>query len=612
MCGIAGWVSYGQDLTAQRPTMERMIATVECRGPDAAGIWSGRHVLLGHRRLAVIDLAGGAQPMVAASVDGAVVITYAGEVYNFKALRAELSDLGYRLRTSSDTEVVLTAYLAWGDQVAAHLNGMFAFGVWDARAERLLLVRDRLGVKPLYYMPTSDGVLFGSEPKVILAHPSVEPRVDLDGLRQLLGFVTRPGETIWRGMREVRPGAVVTVDAAGASERVYWRLAAAPHDDDLPTTIATVRRLLEDIVGHQLVADVPTCLLLSGGLDSSALTALAARRLSASGQRVASFSVAFAGGDDAFRPDDLRATADAPYARAVASHVGTSHSEIVIEAAALADPALRRRVVCAKDTPAGIEEIDLPLYLLCKGIRARATVALSGESADESFGGYAHFQKAAAGNREMFPWFPARRTGRGARSPLRADLAARLQLADYILDTYAQAVADVPRLDGEPGLDGRMREVCHLHLTHLLPILLERKDRISMATGLEVRVPFCDHRLVEYVFNVPWSMKTFDGREKSLLRAAVQDLLPDVVVSRRKSPFPAVQDPSYTGALQTQLRELQAASAHPVFELYDRCAVSELVTMSTTDVGRAERGLMERVLNTAVWIDATRPVFMAS
>ncbi|MCX4751402.1 asparagine synthase (glutamine-hydrolyzing) [Kitasatospora sp. NBC_01287] len=583
MCGIAGWVAFDQDLTERREVLAAMTGTMACRGPDAGGTHLSAHAALGHRRLAVIDVEGGTQPMTFEE-DGRplVTLTYSGEVYNHLELRAELEAHGHRFRTRSDTEVVLHAYLRWGRDFVERLNGMFAFALWDARDEELLLVRDRMGVKPLYYFPTADGVLFGSEPKAILAHPAVAAVVDLDGLRELLSMVKTPGRAVYRGMSEVRPGHLLRVRREGLTDHRYWALTAREHTDDLSTTVATVRELLDDIVRRQLISDVPLCSLLSGGLDSSAITALAARGLAAEGRGpVRSFSVDFVGQTENFRPDDLRATPDAPFAHLLAQHVAAEHRDIVLDAGALADPANRAAVLRAGDLPTGFGDMDTSLYLLFKEIRKHSTVALSGESADEVFGGYPWFHEREAVYGGTFPWHAAgavqRLGGPGAApraSLLDPDLVARLDLSTYIADSYADALAEVPHLPVADPHERRMREVCHLHLTRFVRTLLDRKDRMSMASGLEVRVPFCDHRLVEYVFNTPWSMKTFDGREKSLLRAAVAEVLPREIVTRVKSPYPSTQDPGYPLALRAELAALATDPKAPGQALADPAAVA--------------------------------------
>ncbi|MEV8611461.1 asparagine synthase (glutamine-hydrolyzing) [Amycolatopsis sp. NPDC051373] len=606
MCGITGWVDYGRDLAAERETVAAMTATMACRGPDASGMWFDRHVAFGHRRLAIIDLELGTQPMTA-EAGGTVALTYSGEVYNFAELRAELQARGHRFTTNSDTEVVLRGYLEWGTGLAERLNGMYAFGIWDPREERLVLIRDRMGIKPLYYSPHGDGLLFGSEPKAILAHPEIRPVVETDGLRELLSFTKNPGQAVWAGMREVEPGTVVTLDRTGLKVRRYWQLQPAEHTDDIGVTVQHVRELLDDIVRRQLVADVPRCVLLSGGLDSSVITALAARQLADQDERVRSFAVDFVGQEDNFVPDALRSTPDAPYVRDVHEHVGSMHQDIVLDSAELADPAVRRAVVRARDLPTGLGDMDGSLYLLFRAIRERSTVALSGESADEVFGGYAWFHDPEVQQADTFPWL-ARRLQSGERGVSRIfaeGVRSSLDLATHLRDSYSAAVAEAGTRPGETEHERRMRVIGYLHLTRFVRILLDRKDRLSMATGLEVRVPFCDHRLVEYVYNTPWTTKTFDGREKSLLRAAARDVLPVSVAERVKSPYPSTQDPKYLEALRDQVGDLLAAPAHPVFDLFDRGLLVGL--LAREDTVPFLRPLVERVLNFATWFDLYSP-----
>ncbi|GED90571.1 asparagine synthase (glutamine-hydrolyzing) [Streptomyces sp. 6-11-2] len=609
MCGISGWVSYQRDLRPERPTVEAMNATMACRGPDAQGLWLDTHAALGHRRLAIIDLPGGVQPMSEHTPDGDVVLVYSGEAYNYTELRGELRRRGHSFHTDSDTEVVLRGYLEWGADLPEHLNGMFAFAVWDGRTDQLLLIRDRMGIKPLYYFATDDGVLFGSEPKAILANPLAPRTVGLDGLRELFSMAKTPGHAIWAGMREVEPGTVVTIERAGLRTRPYWQLSAAEHTDTRQDTIARVRELLEDTVRRQLVSDVPRCVLLSGGLDSSAITALAAEQLRGK-ETVRSFAVDFVGQSENFIPDDLRATPDTPYVHDVVRHVGTDHQDIVLDPENLADPNVRAAAVRARDLPLGLGDLDQSLLLLFRAIRKHSTVALSGESADEVFGGYAWFHDPAARDAGTFPWLAAleRQHGRGGGSLLDPELRERLDLPGYLAQRYQEALVQVPRLDSEKDpLERRMREVCYLHLTRFVRMLLDRKDRLSMATGLEVRVPFCDHRLVEYVFNTPWSMKTFDGREKSLLRAATSELLPLSVVERVKSPYPSTQDPAYVTELQVQVRELLSSGNSPALDLLDRTRLQQITTTKPVDLTTSERNGLERTLDLAVWADLEGP-----
>ncbi|WP_409181652.1 asparagine synthase (glutamine-hydrolyzing) [Amycolatopsis sp. VS8301801F10] len=576
MCGITGWVDFQRDLTRQEKTAERMVATMACRGPDAAGLWLRPRVALGHRRLAVIDLPGGQQPMSSPETtsdgDPLAVLSYSGEVYNFAELRDELAAHGHRFRTRSDTEVVLRAYLQWGHGFVERLNGMFAFAIWDNRAQELLLVRDRLGVKPLFYYPTPDGVLFGSEPKAILANPLSSAEITVDGLRDAISFLRVPGQTPLRGMHEVKPGHLVRVRGNGLAEQRYWSLTGNPHTDDLRTTISTVRELLDDIMSRQMISDVPLCTLLSGGLDSSVITALAQRTANARGEgKVRAFSVDFVGYTSNFEPEPLREAPDSPYAAELAAHAGTDHTTILLNNADLVDPAVREEVLRAWDLPYGLGDHDPSLYLLFKAIREHSTVALSGESADEVFGGYLWSHLPRAVEADTFSWHALASESPASLSTrfFRPDLVKELSLPEYVADQYQTALAEVPHPPDQSEFERRMRNNNYLNITRWMPQLLDRKDRMSMANGLEVRVPFCDHRLVEYVYGTPWAMKTFDGREKSLLRAAATDLLPESILQRRKAPYPSTQDTAYDEAINQELGKIVANPDSPALPLLD-------------------------------------------
>ncbi|MER7415123.1 MULTISPECIES: asparagine synthase (glutamine-hydrolyzing) [Streptomyces] len=613
MCGITGWVSYGRDLGSERGTLDAMTETMACRGPDDTGTWISGPAALGHRRLAIIDLPGGRQPMTAETPDGTVALVYSGETYNYTELRRELASRGHRFTTDSDTEVVLRAYLEWGAALAERLNGMYAFAIWDSRSRQLVMVRDRMGIKPFYWYETSDGVLFGSEPKAILANPLARREVGLDGLRELFAFVKTPGHAVWEGMREVEPGTVVTVDSNGPRTHTYWELETRAHTDSKDDTIAHVRELMDDIVRRQLVSDVPRCTLLSGGLDSSAMTALAARQLRESGETVRSFAVDFVGQTENFVPDEMRGTPDTPFVHDVARDSRTDHQDIVLSSDDLADPEVRSRVIRARDIPMGFGDMDASLYLLFKAIREHSTVALSGESADEVFGGYKHFFDEEARRGKTFPWLTQLSHSLGDDGDiLPGDLSRALDLPGYIRDNYAAATRDIQRLDGESDFEYRMRQICYLHLTRFVRVLLDRKDRASMAVGLEVRVPFCDHRLVEYVYNTPWSLKSFDGREKSLLREATADVLPRSVYDRVKSPYPSTQDPKYHTALQANVKDLLAKPSHQVFDLVSREWMEQAVKVETPLITQASRRGLERALDLALWIDMYAPTLTLS
>jgi asparagine synthase (glutamine-hydrolysing) len=565
VCGITGWIDWHRDLAPHGRVAEAMTRTMAPRGPDAQGIWTSTHALLGHARLAVIDIEGGGQPMVRSEPSGRhVVLTFSGEIYNFRELRAELTALGRTFITRSDTEVLLTAYLHWGKDFSARLNGMFAFAIWDERTRKLLLVRDRLGVKPLYYARVGTGLVFGSEPKALLAHPEVTAAIDREGIAELtvLPRARTPGHGVYCGVKEVKPGCAVLADESGLTQRPYWRLEARPHHDSAAETTTRVRELLEDIVRRQVVADVPVGTLLSGGIDSSVVTALARKELP---QGMTSYSVSLPTGQPG--SDTWRPSADDPYAKLVAEKLGLTHVVCTVDADSLVsglDYGMR-----ARDLP-GWGDLDTSMYLLFERVRQDCTVALSGECADEVFGGYAWQLDDKYVQHPSFPWMQGRAQ---PESLLLDEVRREIQPERYEAERYRESLAEVPVLDGEGSARRREREVFYLGLTRWLGALLDRKDRMSMAVGLEVRVPFADHRLAEYLFNVPNAMRAVGGMEKGLLRRASADLLPSEVVSRPKSAYPASHDAEYLGRMMDLLRDLLAEPHAPVFELMDRAKI---------------------------------------
>ncbi|MBV6696717.1 asparagine synthase (glutamine-hydrolyzing) [Kitasatospora aureofaciens] len=558
--------------------MAAMTAAMTPNSPVVHGSWLGEGAALG------FPGPPGDRP-VALVENGEVVavIAFAGTLYGAEDVRRELSSRGHRWGPGGDPETVLHAYQEWGADCPVHLDGAFAFAVWDVRRRRLLLARDRLGVRPLHYARLGEGLAFASEPKALLVDSLVAPTADADGLRELFTQIKTPGRSVFRGIDEVRPGCTVVLADGRLTRHTYWRLESRPHPDDLETTVATVRRLLGDAVDRVLPDEPAPSVLLSGGLDSGAVAALAARTMAArEAKPLLTATGTFLGYAENFRPDNVRATADAPYAAELARHLGSEHVDVVLGTADLVDPRTRLAVLRAQDRPTPFAEMDVAGYLLFAAVRERAEVALSGEAADELFAGFPWMHDDALVRAGHFPWVAYEQAHEKSRDGLGLGLFDRgllrdLDLRGFGADSYRRAIGEVPQLDGESGHEQLMRRHCHLHLTWWLPRLLDRDDRIGRATGLDARMPFCDHRLVEYAFNVPWRMKSFDGREKSLLRAAVAPLLPRSVAQRRKSPFPVNQDPVYARMLQRELAAVLDDPAAPVAPLLDPAAARAAV-----------------------------------
>jgi len=582
MCGIVGLVSFTDDLSQRPDLSQAMHGALALRGPDEVSEWSSPRALFVPRRLAVVDLEGGHQPAIATDAEGreTVVLSYTGEVFNFTELREELSRRGHRFRDRSDTEVVLRAYQEWGPACAERLRGMFAFAVWDVEQEELVLVRDRFGIYPLFYAETAEGFAFGSEPKALFTTGLIGPVVDRAGLLEALSFTPTPGRSVFKHTREVIPGEVVRYSRDGVRRSRYWTFTARPHTDDLATTERTVREILEDIIRRQVTADVPISSMLSGGLDSSAICALVNRSLGG-GERLRTFSMEFAYNLDNFRPDEVHDSPDAPYVAKMVAHLGSDHRELLIDRHHLADLEGQAAVVRAMDRPAAGLDMYVSLYRLSQEVRRFSTVTLTGDGSDELFGGYMWFHDPFYVKSRTFPWLGASHQMEFLSGLLDRGLYADLDFPGYVRERYEEAIAEVPLTGEESAHERRMREITYLNMTRYLRVILDRKDRLGMAASVEGRVPFCDHELVEYVYNVPWEMKVADGREKSLLRAAVRDLLPQSVLERKKSPYPTVQDPAYRTGLRAQLKAITEDSGARVNGLLDTDRVKSVLTDAT-------------------------------
>ncbi|HBF37752.1 MAG TPA: asparagine synthase (glutamine-hydrolyzing) [Firmicutes bacterium] len=583
MCGITGWIDWEEDLTQNRPILEKMNETLAARGPDAYGYWVSKRAGICHRRLVVVDPEGGKQPMIRQIGDRAYVLTYNGELYNTDEIRLDLISKGYHFHSYSDTEVVLVSYLEWGPACVEHFNGIFAFGVWSESEQNLFLARDRMGVKPLFYTQRGQAFLFGSELKAILAHPKVPAEIDEEGLSEIFGLgpAHTPGSGVYRGIRELRPGCCLNYDQNGLRVQRYWGLKSMPHPDDLDTTTAKVRELVEDSIERQLVSDVPVCTFLSGGLDSSIISAVAADRYRKQGKApLVTYSVDYVDNDKFFKASDFQPNSDQYWSNRMAAFLNTDHRRFLIDSPQLAESL--REATLARDLP-GMADVDSSLYLFCQEIKKGATVALSGECADEVFGGYPWFHRPETVNANTFPWSLTTELRNLILSP---ELKAKLKIDEYINSRYQEALNEVPRLSDDDPLEARRRELFYLNINWFMAVLLERKDRMSMASGLEVRVPFCDHRLVEYVWNIPWAIKSWQQREKGILRRAMRELLPEEIITRKKSPYPKTHNPSYLQRVSTQLLSILADHDAPILNLIDKEKVIQMIQSKGEDLQR--------------------------
>ena len=551
MCGIGGFCDLTRDNRQWKweKTGERMCRTLERRGPDDGGLWVGKDCVLAHRRLAVIDPANGQQPMVRTGGTGQVVLVYNGELYNTDPLRRELEKRGHVFSTRTDTEVVLEAWRAYGEQMGEHLEGIYAFAIWDEGRQTLFCCRDRFGVKPFFYAMVGDTFVFGSEPKTLFYYPGLTPRADETTWREVLGIspARTAGVGVFQGILELKPAHQLTFRKEGLNIRRYWNVTSRVHTEDYPETVEHLKELLRSAIRRQLVSDVPLCTLLSGGLDSSIITAVAAKAYQEWGlPPLATYSFDYTDNQKYFHPSSFQPDADWPWVE---------------------------RMV----------EMDSSLLYFCSRIREKHVVSLSGECSDEIFGGYPWFHRPDMLAADTFPWS----MDMSARTDvLRPDLVKRLELEDYVRSRYRESVAETPRLEGESKEEARRREIGWLNLNWFMTNLLDRKDRMSMYSGLEVRVPFCDHHLVEYVWNIPWEMKSRDGVRKQVLRDAAEGLLPEDVRNRPKSPYPKTHNPLFERLAKERLRGILADPNAPIHSLVDREALENGLLRDAGDYGR--------------------------
>ena len=574
MCAIAGVVNLICDDNAVLKMMQTMVR----RGPDGNGCYSDPHCTLLHTRLAIIDPEGGRQPMELTWAGKHYVISYNGELYNTDEVRGQLLAQGHHFYGHSDTEVLLHAYAQWGEEALQKINGIFAFAVWEKNRKRLFLARDRMGVKPLFYMPRDGSLLLASEIKTILAYPGVEAQLDANGVGEifLLGPGRTPGSGVFRGIYEIEPGCCGYFEDGKLRIKRYWRLTDRVHTASFDETAEEVRYLVQDAIKRQMVSDVPIGTFLSGGLDSSIISAVCAGELAKQGKNLDTFSVDYRNNDRYFQGDMFQPTSDASYIRIMAQSLGSHQHDTVLTSQDLVD-ALADATE-ARDLP-GMADVDFSLLAFCREIRCHIKVGLSGECADEIFGGYPWYRDPRVRAVDGFPW--AQNTAYRA-SILKPDALGKLDPIAFVQDRYRKSIHEADILPGTAAGEKRMKQLVHLNQQWFMQTLLDRKDRMSMYCGLEVRVPFCDYRIAEYLYGVPWEYKDHNGYEKGLLRTAMNGLLPDSVLWRKKSPYPKTYDPGYMQIVSSWLKRILDDPDTPLLQLVRREALEQLLSREQT------------------------------
>ena len=612
MCGIAGFVNLKKDISSYKNLLSQMTDELYKRGPDEEGHYLKEHVALGHKRLIVIDPDGGKQPMIERYSFGEYVITYNGQIYNTKELKQTLSENGFVFNTNSDTEVLLKSYIHYGNNVVHHLNGIFSFAIWNSSTEELFLARDHFGVKPLFYTILNDNFIFASELKAIFKFPNVLKILDKQGISELFGIgpAHTSGFTVYKNIFEIKPSHFAIYNKTGLHIERYWKLKSKPHTENFEDTCSHLKYLIDDSINRQLVSDVPLCTFLSGGLDSSILTKLIGNYRKSNGlSPISTYSVDYVDNDKNFVKSDFQPNSDNYYINLMTENSYSTNQKVVLDTPALAD-ALEDAMI-ARDVP-GMADVDSSLLLFCKQVKQEHTVTLMGECADEIFGGYPWFFREDALKSGTFPWSIAVSERQHILNP---SIAEKIDLKNYIDYRYNESLAEVETLDSDSIETAEKRKISYLTINWFMQTLLERGDRMGMYSGLEIRVPFCDYRIAEYMWNVPWEIKALNGREKGLLRYVFKDVLPKEIVERKKSPYPKTHNPTYLAKVKSMLSEIMSNSNAPINSLLNRDYILEIIETDGKAFSRPWFGqlmtgpqLMAYLCQVNMWLEKYKPI----
>ena len=611
MCGIVGFVNYKKELPNKQNVINLMTQTLSNRGPDEEGIYIKNNVALGHKRLIVIDPQGGKQPMIQRFNEGEYVIVYNGQIYNTKELRKILTENGFSFSGHCDTEVLLKSYIYYGKDVVNHLNGIFSFVIWNTKTQELFMARDHFGVKPLFYTEFDGGLIFASELKAIFKYPHFEKIIDSQGISELFGIGPShtPGLTIYKNIYEIKPAHFAVYNKSGLYIEKYWELKSKSHLEDFDETCSHLESLLKDSISRQLVSDMPICTFLSGGLDSSIITKFTSDYLQKEDMApLDTYSVDYVDNDKNFVKSDFQPNSDNYYIDLMNKNTYSKHHPVMLDTPELA--ASLKNAMIARDMP-GMADVDSSLYLFCKEVKKEKTVTLMGECADEIFGGYPWFFREDSLNSGTFPWSIAKLERTKLLNP---SISSKVNLTDYIDFRYNQSLSNVEILDTDSFDTAEKRKISYLTITWFMQTLLERADRMSMANGFEVRVPFCDYRLAEYMYNVPWEMKAYRGREKGLLRHIMKGILPDEIVDRKKSPYPKTFNPTYLATVKGMLRGIMKDSSRPINSLLNRDFILDILNTDGKAFTRPWFGqlmtgpqLMAYLCQVDMWLEEYKP-----
>lgn len=607
MSGIVGFFNIKEKFMNSQEILMNMNNKLMHRGSDKDGYYIGDNIALGFRTI----LYGENQPISFNFEGNTYVIVYDGNIYNIEELKLELEQYDFCFSTNSEAEVILKGYIHFREDFINKLNGVFAFAIFNKNQNSLFIARDHFGIKPFYYTIINNTFVFASEIKALFEFPGVYPKIDSMGICELVGIgpAHTPGVTVFKDIYEIKPAHYGIYNERGFYSKDYWKLISKPHTDSLGKTCETIKYLLEDSIKKQLTSDLPVCSFLSGGLDSSIISLYAANYYKINNLKpLDTYSVDYVDNDKNFVKSDFQPNSDNYYIELMTKRLYSKHHNIVLDTPELAD-ALEAAMI-ARDVP-GMADIDSSLLLFCQNVKPESSIALTGECADEIFAGYPWFFREDALSSNTFPWSIAIQE---RQTLLNNQIGEKVDLKAYIDYRYNESLNEVSLIGSDSKETLEKKKISHLTLNWFMQTLLERADRMGMYNGFELRVPFCDYRIVEYVWNIPWEIKALNGREKGLLRYIMKDNLPSEIVDRKKSPYPKTHNPTYLNKVKEMLTNIIKQPDAPINTLFNKEYVLEILETNGTSFSRPWFGqlmtgpqLMAYLCQVNMWLEKYQP-----
>lgn len=566
MCAILGWMNSKKNLKNVQNNFKEMLDLMSYRGKDNTGYYFEDSILLGHKRLAIIDLENGNQPMKYKEY----TIVYNGEIYNADTLKQELENQGYKFKTNCDTEVILIGYACYKEKILEKLEGIFAFAIYNSKNKSVFLARDRFGVKPLYYTYYKHNFIFSSSIKSILKSGVIKPILGKKELARIisLGPSKCMGDGIFKGIKELRPAHYMIFKNKKIKIKRYWNIKSKEFTDSFDEAVKKVRNLLENSIKRQMKSDVDIATLLSGGLDSSIISAIVALNKK---NILSTYSIDYEDNDKFFKSNTFQVSQDEKYIEIMSKAFNTKHTYMTISQNEVADYLIK--TLKLRDYP-GMIDIDSSLLWFSEKISEKYKVILSGECADEIFGGYPWFYKKELNNRKEFPWI----NNIDYRQKLiNKNLRKKINIHKIIKKEYMNTIRELSLKDRKD----KYKKLFYINMTHFMTTLLDRKDRMTMGATIEARVPFADTKLIEYLWNMPFEYKYKDGIEKYILREAFKDILPQEILNRKKNPYPKTHNPLFLELVSNLLKDRLKNDKSILYKLFDIDEINNLLNSNS-------------------------------